>query len=102
METGETPEEAAIRETKEEVGVDVKLTKLLGVYTKTQENDIVFAFIAEIVGGTLSTSNEADDIKYFSINDLPKNISPFQVERIHDAVKKSEKILFKKQIRSNV
>jgi len=34
LEIGETAEEGALRETKEEVGLDVTLTGLLGVYTR--------------------------------------------------------------------
>lgn len=37
MEIGETAEEAAIREVKEETGFDIKLTRLFGVYTDLEE-----------------------------------------------------------------
>lgn len=38
IEVGETAEAAAIRETKEELGIDITLTKLLGTYATTYDN----------------------------------------------------------------
>ncbi len=97
VEHGETPTEAAIREAKEEIGVDVEIIRPLGVYTKVDDDDIVFAFICRITAGVPTYSDEADEIEYFPVDDLPKNISPYQVERIEDAVENHNEIIFKKQ-----
>lgn len=69
---GETPEQACIRELKEETGYDVKLTKLL------HEKDGKYTYSAEIVGGTmfLDTEDESNEdiieIAWISINDHGK------------------------------
>jgi hypothetical protein len=37
-------------------------------------------------GGHPTTSDEADDVRYFPVDELPVNTAPKQVERIHDAL----------------
>ena len=98
MELGETPVEAVIRETKEEIGVDIEVVRLLGIYTKPTEADVVFAFLCRIVSGTPTTSSEADRNEYFSPDKLPQNMSEYQIMRIHDAVKNNGDLIFKKQL----
>lgn len=70
IEEGETPEQAAIRETKEETGCNIRLTKLLHV-----KNDRKYTFLAEIVGGqkdlerVKSVDSDIVDIHWVSIED---------------------------------
>jgi len=98
LEDGEAPWECVVREVKEEVGVIVKVDRLAGIYHKPDKNLTVFSFVCSIVGGHLKTTNEADEIKYFHINEIPKNISQKQVERIKDALETTDKTLLKTQI----
>lgn len=86
LEPGEVPWEGVIREVKEEIGIQVKVTKLQGIYSKPDKNQIVFSFICEQVSGELTLTDEADKFEYFSLSDMPKNTSPKQVERIKDAL----------------
>lgn len=86
LEPGEAPWEGVLREVKEETGIDVKVVKLQGVYSRPDRSQIVFSFICEQVSGELALSDEADKIEYFSLRDMPKNTSPKQVERIKDAL----------------
>lgn len=86
VEDGESPWEAVVRETREEVRLDVVVERLTGVYWKPTFPELVLAFACRVVGGELGTSDEADDARYFPADDLPENISPRQVERIHDAL----------------
>lgn len=85
LEANESPADGAIREVKEEIGVDVGVERFLGVYVKPN-NTIVFAFVCKIVSGKLTPLEETDDIKYFDFFDIPRNISPGQLERIKDAL----------------
>jgi ADP-ribose pyrophosphatase YjhB (NUDIX family) len=98
----EAPWECVIREVKEEVGLDVEVIRLAGIYSKRNEADIVFSFICQIVGGEITLTDEADQIKYFPFEDIPKNTPPRQIERIRDALTKTkEAILLKIQTGSS-
>jgi ADP-ribose pyrophosphatase YjhB (NUDIX family) len=85
LEAGESPWEAVIREVKEETGLEVKIERLAGIYHKPEKNEICFSYVCEATGGTLTLNDEADQIVYFAMTDIPHNTSPKQVERIKDA-----------------
>jgi len=97
VESGELPTEAVVRETKEETGLDVTIEKLVGVYGKTDKDEIVFAFACQVVGGELSITDEADECQYFDIRNIPPNTSPKQVERVYDAISHSIQPIFRRQ-----
>jgi 8-oxo-dGTP diphosphatase len=86
VEAGESPWDAAVREVREEVGLDVEIVRLTGLYWKPETTEIVFNFECRIRSGTPTTSDEADEVGYFSVEELPPNTAPKQVERIHDAL----------------
>lgn len=52
IETGETPEQATIREAYEELGVHIRIEHLLG---KVEWNGIQYFFLSKIIGGTFGT-----------------------------------------------
>jgi 8-oxo-dGTP diphosphatase len=92
MELGETPAGTATRETLEEVGLQIRVTKLMGVYTGPDlfhtypdGNQIQIAgarFLAEVVGGELRPDgDETLDVQWFDANDLPP-----MVPRLHYAL----------------
>lgn len=96
LESGEVPWEGVLREVKEEVGINVRVVRLQGLYSKPDKNEVVFSFICEHIGGEITLSDEADKISYFAFDDFPKNTSPRQVERIKDALD-SENLVLKAQ-----
>jgi ADP-ribose pyrophosphatase YjhB (NUDIX family) len=98
VESGESPVDAIRREVKEETGLDVGSMRLVGVYNKEGQNDIVFCFVCTIVGGAITLNDEADKIEYFDMDKIPKNISPRHVERIRDAMKEYKEPIFKTQL----
>lgn len=99
IEKGETPWDGVVREVKEETGLDIKIKKLIGIYFKPHKNDLVFSFLCKIKSGKIHATDEADKAIFFKYNDLPKNISRNQVERMKDALDnlKSDNIIFKIQ-----
>ena len=86
VEDGESPWDAAVREVREEVGLDVEIVRLSGLYWKPRTMEVVFNFECRIRSGTPTTSDEADEVRYFSVDELPPNTAPKQIERIHDAL----------------
>jgi len=97
LENGEAPWEGVVREVKEETGLDVEVKYLSGVYAKSQENDLVFQFVCEVVGGEIIISDEADEIGFFAFNDIPINTAPKQITRVKDALDNSEKTVMRRQ-----
>ena len=93
VEENESPWDAAIRETREEVGVDVEIVRLTGLYWKPRTGELVFNFEGRIIGGAPTTSDEADEVGYFAIDAVPTNTSPLQLERIRDASSGSVPVL---------
>lgn len=80
IELGETPQMAAIREIKEETGLDVEIIKLIGVYTDfdvqypngDEVQSICIAYELKVTGGELlAEDNETLELKYFALDNLP-------------------------------
>lgn len=97
VEIAETPWAAVEREVLEETALIVEATQLLGVYSKPEQGDLVFSFRCEVVSGSIAPTEEADDIRYFPVDRLPKNLSVKQAERIRDACDHGEKPVLKEQ-----
>ena len=72
----EDPATAAVRECREEIGAEVELTGLLGVYhiPKTTAPSIVgIAYQARLAdGATISTGSEMLEVRAFALADLPE------------------------------
>ncbi|MHB8625037.1 MAG: NUDIX domain-containing protein [Aggregatilineales bacterium] len=90
IESGETPAQAAVREVLEETGLVVRLTRLVGLYTKPQwtiANSVNAAFAAEIVGGELRRrTEEAIAIGFFSKAELPQQLIWWSRRQVEDAL----------------
>lgn len=97
VESGESTVKAAQREILEETGLEVEVYGPVGVYEKPQVKDIVFVYMGKIISGRLKPTSEADKFKYFSVNELPENMSAKQKERLKRIVKARGKIDFKVQ-----
>ena len=87
---GESPWNGMVREAKEETGLDVRVERLAGVYAKPDQNEIVFSFVCQVVGGRIAVNDEADRIAYFPLEEIPSHTSPNQVERIRHALQSGE------------
>lgn len=74
VEADESAEEAAIRETREEVGLDVELDDLLGVYSYGDElhrRGVLILYAAHAVGGSLQAGDDAAEAAFFAPDELP-------------------------------
>lgn len=68
----ESPEETAIREAREEIGLAVAPHGLIGVYFNRPRRLFVFVFNSVVTGGTLTLqADEIAEIGWFGPDDLP-------------------------------
>lgn len=78
MEYDESPEQCAVRETKEELNVDVKLDGLFGVYSGKDDprtHAVLIMYWAKVIGGKLRPGDDAEEIEFFAKNKVPDNIA---------------------------
>lgn len=74
VEYGETVEAAAIRETKEEAGLNIILEDIVGIYSDPKRDPrghiISICFLGKKISGKLKADTDSADINYFSINQV--------------------------------
>lgn len=89
MDEGETPYQAAVREAKEETGLEVRLLSLVGVYSYPSwmgHTLNIITFTAEVIGGEWHPQpDEVINMGYFHPDALPADLLVGQRERIHDS-----------------
>jgi ADP-ribose pyrophosphatase YjhB (NUDIX family) len=81
MELGETLGGAVVRETREETGLDVEITGILGIYTDPRHviayadgevrQEFTVVFNARILGGELAISDESTELAFVDPADIP-------------------------------
>lgn len=88
---------AAIREVKEETGLDVRVTGLLGIYTDCdmvypngdKAHSICIVYELEMVGGQLKCDDlETIDLQYFDLDEMPELFCKQHEEAKHDLQKR--------------
>lgn len=72
----EAPMDTAIRETREETGLEVQALQLVNVFFRPASEHnlhslIAVVYLCEIVGGSLQLSHEHLDVRYWPIKDVP-------------------------------
>jgi ADP-ribose pyrophosphatase YjhB (NUDIX family) len=71
LEADETAIQGARRETLEETGLVVEPTAIVGIYSRPQAAIVVVAYEARIVGGTMTTTPEALEVKVTAPDAIP-------------------------------
>ncbi len=69
VEEGESLKEAAIRETKEESGIDIEVIKFCGIYQNVSESICNTLFLGTPIGGELTTSSESLEVGFFPVEE---------------------------------
>lgn len=91
IDAGESVAQAAVRETVEETGLNIRLTRLVGIYSIPEAKawvNLIILFIGEPVGGVLKVQeDEVLEMAYFHLNKIPDKLLWGQRQRIADAFK---------------
>lgn len=70
VDLGESVEEAAVRETREELEVDIELGRLVGVYSRADDRVALVVFAATTTQEPRTTA-EATEVRGFAADELP-------------------------------
>ena len=93
MELGESISETAKREIKEETGLDIKLERLIGIYSDYSDEypngdsaqPIVIFFLGKVISGKLSVDdNETLELKYFGKDEMPQLVNKQHIDMFND------------------
>jgi ADP-ribose pyrophosphatase YjhB (NUDIX family) len=106
MESGESAAEACEREVFEETGLNVRVERLVGVYSYPDQlvvypdgnkaHIVALHFEAKITGGELGLSNETTDFGYFTLEEIEGlEMLGRHRERIIDTVAKQSEAFIK-------
>ncbi len=68
VEEGESLTNAAIRETKEESGIEIEVLKFCGIYQNVDASICNTLFLARPIGGKLTTSPESLEVVFFPVD----------------------------------
>ena len=71
IEPGETPEQAAVREAREETGLEVRLDGLINIYSYSGRTPVIVVYAATMIGGCLGCDDEGLEAKFFEPDAIP-------------------------------
>ena len=83
VDLGETPEQCAIRETREEIGMTIAHPELMGIYAAREDPApiIVVSYVAKPGAETPVVTAEATEVRYFHVDEIPWNDLAFDTTR---------------------
>ncbi|MEF3351824.1 NUDIX domain-containing protein [Paenibacillus sp. GYB006] len=97
VEDNESVWDAARRELKEEINVEAGEIELSGMYYMSHRNGYIYVFrTREYFGECKVDGKEINEYGFFDIDNLPRPITNFTLERIRDAINNTKPV-FKDQ-----
>jgi 8-oxo-dGTP pyrophosphatase MutT (NUDIX family) len=97
LELGESVAQACVREVREEMGLEVEIVRLIGVYSAPEITTMSYPdgrviqyitslFECHVIGGKLELDSESLALDWFDPQKLPEPFSPNHVIRLQDAL----------------
>lgn len=89
VEPGESVTEGLQRELREEIGAEVEIVRLAGVYSKPQKCEVVLVFLCHLSANqeqALHTTEEVSELGWFPSSALPPDTLPKHRQRVEDAL----------------
>jgi len=74
VEEGESLSQAAIRETKEESGIDIEIIKFCGIFQNIGNSICNTLFLAKPVGGEVTKTDESLEVGFFPIEEALRKV----------------------------
>jgi ADP-ribose pyrophosphatase YjhB (NUDIX family) len=81
VDRGEPVLEAAVREAREESGLDVRIDELVNIYSYGGTAPIIIVYAATMIGGELCTDEECLEARLFSREEIPWDALAFRSTR---------------------
>ena len=85
VDRGEQLQAAALREAREETGLEVRLDRLLNIYSYPGHVPIIVVYAATMVGGCLGCDDEGLEARFFEPDEIPWDELAFR--STHEALK---------------
>lgn len=89
VEPGESVTEGLQREMREEIGAEVEIVRLAGVYSKPQKSEVVLVFLCRLCADQEQaphTTEEVSELGWFPPSALPPDTLPKHRQRVADAL----------------
>ena len=71
VDRGEEVTLAAIREAREEAGLDIRIERLVGIYSYAGRTPIIIVYAATVTGGALAVDEEGLEARWFGPQAIP-------------------------------
>lgn len=71
VDRGEEITLAALREAREEAGIDIRLDHLINIYSYPGKSPIIVVYAATMMAGDLTTDDENSEVREFTIDEIP-------------------------------
>ena len=71
VDRGEEVQHAAVREAREETGLDIRIDRLINIYSYTGRTPVIVVYAATMLSGTLACDEEGLAAKFFDPDTIP-------------------------------
>jgi 8-oxo-dGTP diphosphatase len=86
LELGESIQDGLRREVREETGLDIEPGRLTGVYKNMPRGVVALVFRAQVIGGSIATSNETASVGWLTPAVIAESTDEAYAVRVSDAL----------------